>query len=100
MSPKELIAGKCWVEQRFTKIADELNVPVTLAAQARWSEASTTSSKHAHFMVYQVTVHERHRRGEIMFRDVDLEDVGCGEEATQDKLAREIRRFLESFLTE
>ncbi len=38
-----------------------------------------------------VTVHGRYRRGEMAFRDVDLEDVGCGEKATQDKLEREIR---------
>ncbi len=100
MSPKELNAGKCWVEQRFTEIADELNVPVTLSAQARWSEPSTTSLKHAHCMAYDVSVHGRHRRGEMMFRDVDLEDVGCGEKSTQDKLAREIRRLLDSFQSE
>ena len=46
-----------------------------------------------------VTVHGRHRRGEMAFRDVDLEDVGRGEKATQDKLEREIRGFLESFQT-
>ncbi len=100
MSPKELNAGKCWVEQRFTEIADELNVPVTLAAQARWSEPSTTSLKHAHCMAYDVAVHERHCRGEMMFRDIELEDVGCDEKSTQDKLAREIRRLLESFQSE
>ncbi len=99
MSPKELDAGKHWVEQRFTEIADELNVPVTLAAQARWSEPSTTSLQHAHCIAYEVTVHGPHRRGEMAFRDVDLEDVGCGEKATQDKLEREIRGFLESFQT-
>jgi len=96
MSPKELNAGKFWVEQRFTEIADELNVPVTLAAQARWSEPSTTSLKHA----YDVSVHGRHRRGEMIFRDVEFEDVGCGEKSTQDKLAHEIRRLLESFQSE
>ncbi len=97
MSPKELDAGKHWVEQRFTEIADELNVPVTLAPQARWSEPSTTGMKHTHRMAYEVTVHGRDRRGEMPFRDVDLEDVGSGEKATQGKLEKEIRRFLESF---
>ena len=97
MSPKELDAGRHWVEQRFTEIADELNVPVTLAPQARWSEPATTSMKHTHCMAYEVTVHGRHRRGEILFRDVDLEDAGSGEKATQDKLEKEIRRLLESF---
>ena len=100
MSPQELNAGKCWVEERFTEIADELNVPVTLSAQARWSEPSTTSLKHAYCMAYEVTVHGRHRRGEMMFRDVNLEDVGCGEKSTQDTLVREIRRLLESFQSE
>ena len=98
MSPKELNAGKRWIEQRFTEIADELNLRVTLAAPARWSEPSTTRLKHAHCMAYEV-VHGRHRRGEMMFRDVDLEDVGCGEKAPQDRLAQEIRRLLESFQT-
>ena len=54
MSPKELEAGKHWVEQRFTEIADELTVPVTLAPQARWSEPSTTGMKHTHCMAYEV----------------------------------------------
>ncbi len=44
-----------------------------------------------------VTVHGRHRRGEMAFRDVGLEDVGCGEKATQDKLEREIRYFSNRF---
>ncbi len=97
MSPKELDAGRHWVEQRFTEIADELNVPVTFAAQARWSVPSTTSLKHAHCMAYEASVHGRQRRGEMAFPDVDLEDAGCGEKATQDKLEKEIRGFLESF---
>ncbi len=97
MSPKELEAGKHWVEQRFTEIADELTVPVTLAPQARWSEPSTTGMKYTHCMAYEVTVHGRHRRGEMTFRDVDLEDAGCGEKPTQGKLEKEIRRLLESF---
>ncbi len=67
MSPKELDAGKRWVEQRCTEIAG--NRPRTISS------------------------------GEMAFRDVDLEDVGCGEKATQDKLEREIRGFLESFQT-
>jgi len=99
MYPKELNAGKCWVEQRFTEIADELNLRVTLAAQARWSEPTMTK-RHAHCMAYDVSVHERHCRGEMMFRDIELEDAGCDEKSTQDKLAREIRRLLESFQLE
>jgi len=33
----------------------------------------------------------------MTFRDVDLEDAGCGEKPTQGKLEKEIRRLLESF---
>ncbi len=65
MSPKELDAGKRWVEQRFTEIAG--NRPRTISS------------------------------GEMAFRDGDLEDVGCGEKATQDKLEREIRDFSNRF---
>jgi len=100
MPPKKLDSGKSWVEQHFRKIAGELKVPVMLAAGARWSEPSTTSLKYVHYMAYEVTVHGRYLRGEMVFRDVDLEDAGSGEKGSQDKLAREIRRLLQSFQSE
>ena len=100
MRPNELNSGKSWVEQRFRKIADELNVAVVLAADARWSEPSTTRLKYVHYMAYEVTVHGRHLRREMVFQGVDLEDAGSGEKGSQDKLAREIRQLLQSFQSE
>ena len=89
---QELKAGKQWVERRFVEIAREFGAPRTLTQEDRWQETDNKAFKpHNHRMAYYIELSGHLKRGDLTFRDVDLEIAGAGELAAQEKLARHIR---------
>lgn len=96
MAGAELEAGKRWVEQRFAQIAAELGAIGGVAPRDRWRELGKRFRTEAHCMTYYVELGGHVKRGEIVFRDVDLEDAGAGEKTAQTAIERQIRNLLES----
>jgi hypothetical protein len=47
-------------------------------------------------MTYYLELADHVKRGEIVFRDVDLEDAGAGDKMAQTAIERQIRNLLES----
>jgi hypothetical protein len=96
MSAEELKAGKQWVERRFVEIAREFGAPRTLTQEDRWRETDKPLMPHSHRMTYYIELAGHLKRGDLSFRDVDLEIAGAGELASQERLARHIREVLVS----
>ncbi len=96
MSGKELEAGQRWAERRFEELAAEQGAVGSVPRGDRWRRLGERFKTQTHCMAYYVEIHGHVKRGEIPFRDVDLEDAGAGEKAAQDKLEREIRDLLTS----
>ena len=88
---QELKAGKQWVERRFVEIAREFGAPRTLTQEDGWPETDKALMPHSHRMAYYIELSGHLKRGDLTFRDVDLEIAGAGELAAQDRLARHIR---------
>ena len=96
MSTPGLRAGKQWVERRFGEIAREFGVPRALTQEDRWRETDKPFMPHSHSMAYYIELAGHLKRGDLAFRDVDLEIAGAGELAAQERLARQIRDVLGS----
>ena len=97
MSGKELEAGKRWVEQCFEEIATHSGALGNVAPGDRWRMLGERFKTHTHCMAYYVELHGHVKRGEIVFRDVDLEDAGAGDTAVQERLVSQIRYALGLF---
>ena len=96
MSGKELETGKRWVEQRFEKMVVLRGSLGSVAPGDRWRKLGARFKTHTHCMTYYVELRGHVKRGEIVFRDVDLEDAGAGEKAAQGKLERQVQDALGS----
>ena len=96
MSTQEVKAGKQWVERQFVEIAREFGAPRTLTQEDRWRETDKAFTQHNHRMAYYIELAGHLKRGDLTFRDVDLEVAGAGEQAAQERLARHMRDVLVS----
>lgn len=99
MRGKEIEAGKRWVEERFEELAAELAAVDKVVPGDRWRKLGRGFKTHTHRMAYYVEAHGHVKRGDIAFRDVDLEDAAAGEKAAQQQLETQIRYVLDRFQT-
>ena len=96
MSLQKLRAGKQWVERRFAEIAREFGAPRTLAQEDRWRVVDTPFMPLSHCMAYHIEVAGHPKRGDLTFRDVDMETAGDGGVGAQERLSRHILEVLVS----
>src|SRR3989304_7925511 len=94
MSAQELKAGKQWGERQFVESAREFGAPRTLTQEDRWRETDKAFTQHNHRMAYYIELAGHLKRGDLTFRDVDLEVAGAGEQAAQGRLAGPWREVL------
>ena len=96
MSGKELEAGKRWVEQCFEEIATQSGALGNVAPGDRWRMLDRFKT-HTRSMTYYAEFRGHVKRGQIVFRDVDLEGAGAGDTAVQEELVVHMRSALGLF---
>lgn len=94
MSGQQLRAGKQWVERRFVEIAREFGAPRTLTQEDRWRVVDTPFMPHSHCMAYYIEMAGRLKRGDLTFRDADIEVAAAGGLRAQERLSHHIREVL------
>jgi diguanylate cyclase (GGDEF)-like protein/PAS domain S-box-containing protein len=97
MSTRDLTAGRRWVERQFEEIAREFGTPRALTHEDRWREDRTPFPKNNQSMAYYIEMGGHLKRGQVTFRDLDLETAGTGEKGARERLGRQIRDALASY---